>query len=459
MKKICLLITLLITMNIAASNETQEQDTNISVSVAPKEHAKCNLFFGVVGKPSKELRSMVEIIKKDLEFSGQFNVTLVQIETVHTKQEIEGLSAKGYGLAIFINDAEKYCGTNQKMRSKDCMGSPPEVGSLEWRVYDTAQVAMLKGAKYSKRGSVLRGWAHNISDALWSTLAGQDGFFSTKIAYCKDVHRPKKKKIKHIYVADYDGSNEQEIINLPTVNVAPRWNNDSKTPMLFYSEYTNSNVRLVAVKMDKKRKLASNFDGVNMLPAFSADGKQVAYCASHGDGNCQLYYYEPNCLGHSTFRKLTHNQGNNVSPNFSADGKSLFFCSDYQTGKPQIYRYDFANDAIERLTHDGYCASPSYCPSQNKLAYSKMIHGTMQLFAYDVETQEHTQLTFDRGNKEECSWSPCGNFLLFSYELGIKSRIALLNVVTNKRQFLTSEKQVCSYPCWSPAYDEFPVVS
>jgi len=440
MKKLSLLI-MLITMNMNALNEAQEpqDNVNINVSVAPKEHAKCNLFFGVVGKPSAQLRSMVEIIKKDLEFSGQFNVTLAAIETVHTKQEIEGLFNKGYGLAIFINDAKHH--------------------EFEWRVYDTAQVAMLKGSKYSKRGSVLRGWAHNISDALWTVLAGQDGFFSTKIAYCKDIHRPKKKKIKHIYVADYDGSNEQEIVNLPTVNVAPRWNNDKKTPMLFYSEYTNSNVRLVAIKMDKKRKLASNFDGVNMLPAFSADGKQVAYCASHGDGNCQIYYYEPNCLGKSTFRALTNNQGNNICPNFSADGKSLFFCSDFKTGKPQIYCYDLACDKIESITHGGYCASPSYCAAQHKLAYAKMVNGTMQLYTYDIEAQEHTQLTFDAGNKEECSWSPCGNFLLFSYEQGIKSRIAMLNVVTHKRQFITSEKLVCSYPCWSPTYDEFPVVA
>lgn len=240
----------------------------------------------------------------------------------------------------------------------------------------------------------------------------------------------------------------------PTVNVAPRWNNDNKSPMLFYSEYTNSNVRLVAMKMDKKRKVASNFDGVNMLPAFSQDGKQVAYCASHGNGNCQLYYYE-----RGSFKKLTKNQGNNVSPTFSGDGKSIYFCSDFQTGKPQIYCYDIAHDNIERLTHGGYCASPAYCPVQNRLAYSKMVNGTMQLFMYDLENKEHAQLTFDSGNKEEASWSPCGNFLLFSYEQGEKCRIAMLNTITNKRQYLTSEKMVCSYPCWSPAYAEFPVVS
>lgn len=431
-----LVILFLFQINLLANDPAEQSETSsLAVSIAPKAYEKLNLFCGIVGQPSADLRSMVHIVKKDLEFSGQFNVTVALVNELHSKQEIENLFKRGFSLAIFINDSVKDNG-------------------IDWRVYDTTQAIMLKGAQYTKRGTVLRGWAHNISDALWSALAGQEGFFSTKIAYCKDMHRPRKKKIKHIYVADYDGSNEQELVANPTVNVAPRWNNDNKSPMLFYSEYTNANVRLVAVKMDKKRKVASNFDGVNMLPAFSQDGKQVAYCASHGDGNCQLYYYES-----GTFRKLTNNNGNNVSPTFSADGSSLFFCSDFQTGKPQIYRYDFMHDNIERLTHGGYCASPSYCPAQNRLAYSKIVDGTMQLFTYDLESKEHQQLTFDSGHKEECSWSPCGNFLLFSYEKGEKSRIAMLNTITNKRQYLTTEKQVCSYPCWSPAYYEFPTVS
>jgi len=432
--KSCLYLLLCtITLNLFCTT----QQPSFNVSVAPKEHAKLNLLIGLIGEQSSELREIIAIIKKDLEFSRQFNVTTCHVDSVQTKKEIESIFKQGYSLAIFFNQSEE--------KNND---------TIEWRVYDTTQVMMLKGSKYTKRGTVLRGWAHNISDALWSVLAGQDGFFSTKIAYCKDIHRPRKRKIKYVYVADYDGSNEQELISMPTVNVAPRWNNDSKSPMVFYSEYTNSNVRLIATTMNKKRKIASNFDGVNMLPAFSQDGKQVAYCASHGDGNCQLYYYEK-----GNFRKLTHNQGNNVSPSFSADGTRLFFCSDFQTGKPQIYCYNIAADTIDRLTKDGYCASPNYCVAQNKVAYSKIVNGVMQIFNYDVATEQHRQLTFDAGNKEECSWSPCGNFLLFSYEQGMHSRIAMLNVITNKRQYITGPNQVCSYPCWSPAYHDFPVVT
>ncbi|MCX5922535.1 MAG: hypothetical protein NTX86_04385 [Candidatus Dependentiae bacterium] len=422
-----------VAMPMSTAQETQSP--TFAISVAPKEHAKLSLFLGVVGAMTPALRDMVAIIKKDLEFSGQFAVAVHEIKALHTKNEITKLFEQGYSLAVFLNDTPAHDG-------------------VEWRVYDTTQVVMLKGSKYTKRGTVPRGWAHNVSDVLWSVLTGDEGFFSTKLAYCKDMHRPKKRMVKYIYVADYDGSHEQELVTLPTVSVAPRWNNDVKSPLLFYSEYTNANVRLVGVSMNKKRKIASNFDGINMLPAFSKDGKHVVYCASHGDGTCQLYYHDK-----GAFRKITKNNGNNVSPTFSADGKKIFFCSDFQTGKPQVYCYNIETDNLDRLTHGGYCAAPSYCSRHCKLVYSKIVGGTMQLFLYDTKHQEHTQLTFDSGNKEECSWSPCGNFLLFSVEQGEKSRIAMLNIVTNVRRYITSEKQVCSYPAWSPTYEEFPIVA
>jgi len=89
------------------------------------------------------------------------------------------------------------------------------------------------------------------------------------------------------------------------------------------------------------------------------------------------------------------------------------------------------------------------------LAYAKMIKGTMQVFLYNLKTKRHKQLTFDAGNKEECSWSPCGNYLLFAVEKGRESRLALLNLISNDRRFVTTDGSVCCYPVWSCPYDNF----
>lgn len=439
MNKLCIIFSFLlsaISSFSAAPNaiEASAHQEQLSVTIAPKEYAKLKLLLVLVGKQKQELKNILELVKKDLEFTGQFAVAIEPCEQLATKKEVAGLYDRGYSMAIFFS-------------------TTPAQDAIEWRLYDTTQITMLKGSKTQKRGMIMRGWAHNVSDALWLALTGQEGFFSTKIAYCKDVIVKRKKKINHIYVADYDGSNEELLVATPTVHVAPRWNKDGKNPMLFYSEYTNENIRLVAVTMHKQRKIASDYDGVNMLPAFSDDGKRVVYCASRGKGTCQLYYYDKDEL-----KKITNNSGNNIAPTFSRDGSKIFYCSDHATGSPQLFCYDIDRNEQIRLTQDGYCASPSFCGKQSRLVYSKIVQGTMQLFVYDVISKDHTQLTFDAGHKEEASWSPCGNYLLFSVQKGARSQIAMLNLMTNERKVLTSDKVVCSYPAWSSLYEEFPIV-
>lgn len=427
MKKVFLVLSLY-TVTVFADNNNE-----LTVEVSAQNNAKMKVLIGVVGD-AQELQRVAACIKKDLEFSGQCAVTIQKFAQLNGKCAIKKLSKKGMSLAVFLSDAQ--CGA-----------------AIEWRMYDTLSCSMLSGKKYTKQGTEPRGWGHNIADSLWPALTGQPGFFSSKIAYCKDIHKPGARKIKHIYVADYDGSNEQPLVATPTVNVAPRWNMDKNNPLLFYSECTQSNMRLVWVAMNKSRRVASNFDGLNMLPAFSGDGKKVVYCASHGDGNCQLYHYHKGKL-----KQLTNNNGNNVSPCFSADGNKLFFCSDFQTKLPQVYCLDMKRKKLERISQSGYCATPSYSDQSGNVAYTKMISGVMQLFLYNPKTKQHTQLTKNSGNKEECSWSPCGNYLLFSVAHGANSRLACLNTLTNTQRYLGKKGASCTYPSWSPLYNKFPTV-
>jgi len=429
------LLALLLVMQGHVVGARVKKEKALAVNIEVQHHAAINVMIGVVGKKDKNLSELASIVKRDFEFSGQCNVAIKTFPQQLSKKHITKLFKDGYPLAVFISN-----GQNERV--------------LDWRLYDTYQACMIKGKQYKKRGKQCAGWAHNLADAVWPTLTGQNGFFSTKIAYCKQVSCPGRTRTKHIFVADYDGNNEQLLVSTPTINVAPRWNKDKYNPLLFYSEGTNSNIRLMVVDMKKRRKVVSDFDGLNMLPAFSKDGKKVVYCASHGEGSCQLYYYKKGKL-----KQLTHNNGNNVSPTLSDDGNIVYFCSDFQTGRPQLYSYDIKRNKQTRLTQSGYCAAPSYCSKRNAIAYSKMVKGKMQLFLCDVATQEHTQLTTDRGNKQECSWSPCGNYLLFSVGQGGKSAIATLNLLTNERRTITSKKDKCSYPTWSPEYIYLPTVA
>lgn len=408
----------------------------LKIEIAPTQHQAIKVMIGVVGTHS-ELDQLAGILEKDLHFTGQCQVTIERFSKEPNSLVIKSIYEKNKtSLALFIANE----------------GVPGEQ-AFTWRMYDTMHALMLDGKKYHKRGNCVRGWAHNIADLVWPLLTGDQGFFSSRIAYCKTDKKKHRINTNSIYIADYDGSNEQLLVHVPTVNVAPRWNADKQNPLLFYSEHTNTNVRLMMVDMHRKRRIASNYDGINMLPSFSADGKKMVYCLSRGDGSCQLYYHDQ-----ETFKKLTMNEGNNVSPSISDDGSIIYFCSDYPTGKPQIYSYTLADQKIERITDGGYCATPCYHHKKNKVVYSKMMAGQMQLFLYDCATKSHMQLTFDAGSKQECAWSPCGNFVVYSTEKKFESKIALLNIRTKTSVDLTSAKEYCTYPAWSPVYSVYPEV-
>ncbi len=390
------------------------------------------LYYMEDGK-DKALVEVVKNIARCFAFTKQFSVTVQPIAKLPTKKEVKALKTNEQLLVVLV-----------LLPSKE---------GYEWRLYDTLRGKVLGGHRYKKRGEIVRAWAYGLADEIWPLLTSQEGFFSTKLAYCKRIDN---KNVKHIYMADFDGSNEQCMVGTPTINIAPRWNQDRQRPLIFYSDYTATNIRLNMVGLDKKAQVASDLDGLNMIPAFSHDGRQAVYCASRGNGSCQLYYFDA-----TTFKNLTQNFGNNVSPSLSADGKKVFFCSDFESGNsPRIYAYNLPTDELEQITGEGYAASPRYSVKANKLAYAKMVDGVMQLFTYDLATRSHEQLTFDDYNKQEEAWSPCGNWLIYGVNKpGKPSRIALMNRHSKEQLYLSKLNEDCSYPDWSPRYHHFPVIA
>lgn len=404
------------------------------------QEKKMPILIGVIGEPDKELTSFANFIKLMLDRKNQktsgFEVSVQSFQKNPTKKEIKKIFEKGFPLAVFVNAGD----------------------SLAWRMYDTRNASMVCGKKANKQNIPLCNRAEYLANQLWPVLTGQEGFFGTRIAFCKEVRDLGKREYKHICLvspyADPDAESYtffQHALVTEGRTFAPRWNKDAANPLLLYSESTMSNVRLMSVNLEKQRKLVSNFEGLNMLPSFSSDGNKVVYCLSR-NGKSQLYLYECDQISQKPeLKQITQNNGNNFSPVLRDNG-DIIFCSDFQGKSPQVCYYHAFTQQTEVLTADGYSTCPSFSEAKNKIAYSKFIDGAMQIFLYDMHNKSHEQLTFDKCNKEECTWSPCGNYLAFVTDNGHTSRIAIINILTKERSFITSAKERCSYPCWSPDF-------
>jgi TolB protein len=420
---------------------------SMNVSIKATSVQKMKLIIGVIDE-TEMLASSSENLKEMLERSramlSGFSITRKSFDKQPSKKEMAVLAQEGFGLGLFI--------------SQTWFG-----GTLEWRLYDLDSHCMIKGKRFAIKEYTPRIIAEHVADQVWPILTGQGGFFSTRIAYCKEKRSKGKKLEKHIYVTapyvDCERCAEQSQLMVEHSNAfAPRWNSDAHQPMILYSEITPSNVRLMSVALDKKRKIVANLDGFVARPSFSPDGKKVVYCSCDGTpgSKSNIYLYQLDENGCPVLERITHNNGQNISP-MLCDSGDIVFCSDAGSKQPYICYYHAAMKEFERITPDGYCSSPSYCAATKKIAYSKMCNGVAQLFSYDLITKQHTQLTFDVGNKEESCWSPCGNYLAFTVNSGASSRIAVHHLVSNERIYVTNPQDRCCYPSWSPLYSS-PII-
>ncbi len=449
-----LLITILFLLfgfereSICSSQPLAQPEQLQMATVTAQLFAKMPLL--IVTQSQKNLKKILPLFQHDLEFTNQFVVKIApsQNEFEIKKSSFAKWAEEGYPLVLLLED------------KKD---------QIIWRLYDTASISMIKGQQLSV-SSKPNVTAHALADQVWPALTGSSGFFSSKIAYSKMAHRRGRNIKRHLMMrdaTDMTGHSEELLVNSPTISVSPRWNKDLNSPIILYSEYTKSNVRLVAVNMEGKRSIVSNFDGVNMQVAYSHDGKEVVYCLSRpplphlpSHTTTQLYHYAVDDDGRPAVKRLTPLPGNNFAPCWGP-GNTIFYATDLGSlGNPKIHWHCLKSGTITPITATGFAVSPTYSPSAHRLAYAKMVKGRMQLFLYDLDTKKEEQITFDNASKDECCWSPCGNLLAFVAEQpNGKSRIGLFNVQTGEQKMITPTHEDCCYPHWSPIYAQLPMKS
>lgn len=406
----------------------------IDIAVTVKEAVKMPLYIQYV-TGAKKLKNplALDIIEKDLCFLEQFTLSTVFSSKILTKQERKAVLNEGFCFAVFLIDKKH---------------------KIDLYVHDLTTDSTILGKRFLKKKDSRLG-AHGIADSIAEALTGQPGFFSTYIAYAKEkVDNSVFVATKTICIAEYDGSCEHILVGSPDLVFGLRWNNQSGSPLLFYSRHTKTNVQLRTVTMKGKVSVVSDADGITMLPTFMPTNQGIVVCATGNNGFAQLFHYTLQGVV-----QLTNYQGNSIAPSLSCDGKMLYFCSDFKNGSPQIFVYDMQTKNIEQITKEGYCTSPVINYLGTTLAYTKMIKGKMQIFVYDIGTKMHKQVTFDDVNKDSCCWSPCGTYMLYSAAKDAMQQLVHLNMVNGSKKYITSPLQRCSSCAWSPVYKNFSLVT
>ncbi len=313
--------------------------------------------------------------------------------------------------------------------------------NLEIRLLDIAGNEMVMGKSFRGSTNQKEKMLFKFCDTVIETLTGTPGIADSRIAF---VNR--HNGVKEVYLTNILGSKVRQVTRHKHLAVSPRFVPGGS--YLSYSSYHtgSQNLYITDLSQSKTTRALSRRKGLNMAPAWSADGRKMILTLSK-NGSPDLYILDRR--GH-ILEQLTMKSGINVSPAWSPDEKWVVFVSD-RSGKPQLYLMELATRKTRRLTFEGTeNAEPDWSPTENKIVYSSLRNGVYQLFTMNPFIQEEPrQLTSDLSHHESPNWSPDGNQIIFAKRDGKKKQIygILKNGQYQRRLFSLPGSQ--SSPEWA----------
>ena len=367
------------------------------------------------------------VLNNDLSFSGQFKI-------------ISAPSA--------MNGQPAIATWRQAGADSVLTGRVSRIGSnrydISFELLDAVeQGKVLLKKSYQVSPNDVRALAHHISDEVYEKLTGERGIFSTRIAYIL-VQRNGGRSRYFLEVADVDGHNPQSLLVSSEPIMSPTWSPDGSQIAYVSFEKKKAQIFTVAVN-NGRRRLLTDFAGLNQAPAWSIDGRQLAVVLSKG-GSPKIYNVD---LSNGSMKQLTFGEAIDTEPRYSPDGQSLLFTSG-RGGAPQVYRLALADGSVSRVTYEGnYNARASYTPDQKHVVMLHREDKTFNIAVQDLDTSRVTQLTFSPMD-ESPSVAPNGRLVLYATRYNDKGVLGIVSLDGRIKVRLPAREGDVQEPAWSP---------
>lgn len=219
--------------------------------------------------------------------------------------------------------------------------------------------------------------------------------------------------------------------------------------VVFHRPVGNGN-QIFSVDLASGQTTQLTQDGDNIDPAWSPDGKQIAYASDQGK---QFELWLMNADG-SNKQQLTQNDFNDWSPSWSPDGTKLVYVSS-EVPYSHIYILDIASGKSTRLLDTpGNEGAPKWSPDGSKIIYMNDNEGHFNLFTVKPDGSGIVQVT-DFGQDDRPNWSPDGKMITFRRQTVFSSMFSGAEVFVadangkNALQ-LTNNTAADDWPAFSP---------
>lgn len=261
-----------------------------------------------------------------------------------------------------------------------------------------------------------------LADDIYSAINGYPGVFTTNIAYVLVQKKHGMTPIYSLKVANFDGSNQRDILQSYTPIMSPSWSHDGKKIAYVSFENNSSSIYIQDIESGLRDKI-SDLDGVNGAPNWSHDDSSIAVVLSDNEFT-KIYKIN---LSDKSKELLTDGASLDTEPKWSSDDKYLFFTSN-RAGKPNIYSYDFSANTPTRVTFKGdYNASPDVSADNKFIVYLHRNGGLFSIATQNLESGTVRVVSRDESG-ESPSFAPNSKIIAFSSRYGARGVLSLVSL-------------------------------
>ncbi|MDE3057947.1 MAG: PD40 domain-containing protein [Bacteroidota bacterium] len=192
----------------------------------------------------------------------------------------------------------------------------------------------------------------------------------------------------------------------------------------------------------------------NFYPAYSPDGKKIAYTSNKEEdyfGLSSIYVYD---VDTKTEKELVDKVHSSLS--WSPDGKRIYYAkithdNPYWSDYSDVYVCDVATGDETRLTYAARAINPSVSPDGKKIVYATESDGTMNICVVDADGKNIRQLTrFTEGEQVFTpKWSPDSSYIVFGYATRDAQDVARVSVVDGTFEDLIRGEDDARNPVYS----------
>ena len=386
---------------------------------------------GLVVLPGAGLDSVRAIVGRDLDYTDRFRVIVLR-DVATTSEGRGGSEAGGVNYGIY-----------RTLGAEFGVELTETAGAVTVRLHDLNAGKVRNQQSFTLPPATDPGYrleVHRVADEVARWATGTPGIAASRLLLVSGGR---------VYRIDSDGETLTPLTPAGQTALSPAWSPDGGRFAFTQLGQGRGPVAVQSFGSGAMLQVPGTATALNITPAFSPDGRLVAY--AHSDENGTDVYLA-NVADRCCAQRLTVGRfADNLSPTFSPDGRRIAFVST-RAGPPQVYVMAADGTDQELLAPFDYGATgssnaPEWSPDGANVVFHREVTGSPQLFLVDVSGRRVRQLT-SAGRNEDPTWGPDGRHITFVSDRSGIRQLWVIDVETGRvRQLKTPG--AARLPAWS----------